>query len=101
MLLTAIRNLGLYYYNIIILWTGELPYASYRSLSISKLFYKDGGGELKEGWEGGELGVENKRGGGGGGWNLLSLSCLLSLVHKITNVPVHPYVPPHINTTVH
>ncbi len=27
-----------------ILWTGVLPYAPNRSLSITKLFYKDGGG---------------------------------------------------------
>jgi hypothetical protein len=41
------------------LWTRVLPYALYRSLSVSKLF-----------------------------WALKSLVSLLSLVHKITNVPV-------------
>jgi hypothetical protein len=43
-----------------------LPYAPYRSLSISKFFCKDGGlGRIKgaEGWEGGELKGENKSGG--------------------------------------
>jgi hypothetical protein len=32
------------------LWTGSLSYARYRSLSISKLFRKDGGGGGVEGF---------------------------------------------------
>jgi hypothetical protein len=47
------------------LWTGVLPYAPYRSLSISELFCEDGGGGVDV--EGFVMNSEGISGGWGGG----------------------------------